>query len=59
LLSTKDDLIYAPGAGTDSSEGGPMMWKRVKGKTENALLQMSFKGYIHVRSAASLFLFFT
>jgi uncharacterized protein YbjT (DUF2867 family) len=36
-------FIYVSGAGTDSSERGRMMWARVKGKTENALLQMPFK----------------
>ncbi len=36
-------FIYVSGAGTDSTERGRMMWARVKGKTENALLQMPFK----------------
>jgi uncharacterized protein YbjT (DUF2867 family) len=36
-------FIYVSGAGTDSSERGRMMWARVKGKTENALLPMPFK----------------
>lgn len=36
-------FIYVSGAGTDSSERGRMMWARVKGKTENALLQMPFQ----------------
>jgi uncharacterized protein YbjT (DUF2867 family) len=36
-------FIYVSGAGTDSTEHGRMMWARVKGKTENALLQMPFK----------------
>ncbi len=36
-------FIYVSGAGTDSSEQGRMMWARVKGKTENALLRMPFK----------------
>ena len=30
--------------GTDSSEKGRTMWARVKGKTENAILAMGFKG---------------
>ncbi|HRX12431.1 MAG TPA: NAD-dependent epimerase/dehydratase family protein [Draconibacterium sp.] len=34
---------YVSGVGTDSSEKGKMMWARVKGKTENDLLQMGFK----------------
>jgi uncharacterized protein YbjT (DUF2867 family) len=36
-------FIYVSGAGTDSTERGRLMWARVKGKTENALLQMPFK----------------
>jgi uncharacterized protein YbjT (DUF2867 family) len=36
-------FIYVSGAGTDGTERGRMMWARVKGKTENALLQMPFK----------------
>jgi len=36
-------FIYVSGANTDSTERGRMMWARVKGKTENALLQMPFK----------------
>ncbi len=36
-------FIYVSGAGTDSTERGRMMWARVKGKTENALLAMPFK----------------
>jgi uncharacterized protein YbjT (DUF2867 family) len=35
-------FIYVSGTGTDSSEKGRMMWARVKGKTENALLRMPF-----------------
>ena len=47
-------FIYVSGSGTDSTERSRMMWARVKGNTENALLQMPFKaaymfrpGYIH------------
>ena len=36
-------FCYISGAGTDSTEGGRMMWARVKGKTENQLLAMPFK----------------
>ncbi|MGA3087159.1 MAG: NAD(P)H-binding protein [Terriglobales bacterium] len=35
-------FIYVSGAGTDSSERGKIMWARIKGKTENALLKMPF-----------------
>jgi uncharacterized protein YbjT (DUF2867 family) len=34
---------YVSGAGTDSSEKGRVMWARVKGRTENALLRMPFR----------------
>jgi uncharacterized protein YbjT (DUF2867 family) len=37
-------FIYVSGAGTDSSERGRSMWARVKGKTENALLRLPFRG---------------
>jgi uncharacterized protein YbjT (DUF2867 family) len=41
-LNPKMIFIYISGTGTDSSEKGRMMWARVKGKTENALLRMPF-----------------
>jgi uncharacterized protein YbjT (DUF2867 family) len=37
-------FIYISGAGTDSSESGRVMWARIKGKTENAILRLPFKG---------------
>ena len=36
-------FIYVSGMGTDSTEQGRIMWARVKGKTENALLRLPFK----------------
>jgi len=36
-------FIYVSGAGTDSTERGRIMWARVKGQTENALLRLPFK----------------
>jgi hypothetical protein len=36
-------FIYVSGASTDSTERSLMMWARVKGKTEKALLQVPFK----------------
>jgi uncharacterized protein YbjT (DUF2867 family) len=36
-------FVYVSGAGTDSTERGRVMWARVKGKTENALLRLPFK----------------
>lgn len=37
-------FTYVSGQGTDSSEKGRSMWARVKGKTENELLELGFKG---------------
>ena len=39
-------FIYVSGAGTDSSESGRVMWARVKGRTENALLRLPFKAFM-------------
>jgi uncharacterized protein YbjT (DUF2867 family) len=36
-------FVYVSGTGTDSSERGRIMWARVKGRTENALLALPFK----------------
>lgn len=36
-------FCYVSGAGTDSTAQGQTMWARVKGATENALLQLPFK----------------
>jgi len=44
-------FIYLSGAGTDSTKRGRLMWARVKGKTENALLQMRFKAVYLFRPA--------
>jgi len=41
--NSKSVFCYVSGAGTDSTEQGRTMWARVKGKTENTLLKMSFK----------------
>jgi len=35
-------VTYVSGVGTDSSEEGRIMWARIKGKTENALLNLGF-----------------
>ena len=45
LVSVNSGAVfcYVSGAGTDSSEKGRAMWARIKGKTENALLQLPFK----------------
>jgi uncharacterized protein YbjT (DUF2867 family) len=39
-------FIYVSGSGTDSTERGRMMWARVKGRTENALLALPLKAYM-------------
>jgi uncharacterized protein YbjT (DUF2867 family) len=36
-------FCFVSGSHTDSSEKGKMMWARVKGRTENALLKLPFK----------------
>lgn len=41
-LNPKMTFIFVSGAGTDTSEQGRAMWARVKGRTENALLQLPF-----------------
>jgi len=50
-LTPKMIFIYMSGAGTDSTEHGRTMWARLKGKTENALLQMPFKAAYMFRPA--------
>lgn len=39
-------LCYVSGQGTDSSERGRIMWARVKGETENRLLEMAPSAYM-------------
>jgi uncharacterized protein YbjT (DUF2867 family) len=40
---------YVSGALTDSSEKGSLMWARVKGKTENALMKAGFRKVYNFR----------
>ncbi|MEO6526539.1 MAG: NAD-dependent epimerase/dehydratase family protein [Gemmatimonadaceae bacterium] len=47
-------FIYVSGAGTDSSEHGRVMWARVKGRTENALLRLPFQSAYMLRPAVIL-----
>lgn len=42
-------LVHISGASTDSSEHGPVMWARVKGKAENALSRLPFRAVYHFR----------
>jgi uncharacterized protein YbjT (DUF2867 family) len=39
-------FIFISGSGTDSSAKGRSMWARVKGRTENALLQLPLQAYM-------------
>ncbi|WP_118952372.1 NAD-dependent epimerase/dehydratase family protein [Taibaiella helva] len=42
-------FIYVSGSRTDSTEQGKVMWARVKGRTENALLKLPFKAIYNFR----------
>jgi len=44
-------FCYVSGSGTDSSEKGKLMWARVKGKTENYILNLGFKDAYMFRPA--------
>ena len=43
-------FVFVSGAGADSSEHGSVMWARVKGKAENALMRLPFKAVFVFRS---------
>jgi len=45
-------FCYISGAGADSSERGRIMWARVKGRIENALLRLPFKAVYLFRPGA-------
>ena len=51
ILDLNPNMVfdYISGSLTDSSEKGSIMWARVKGKTENALLKMPFKKVYNFR----------
>jgi uncharacterized protein YbjT (DUF2867 family) len=42
-LNPQMTFVYVSGVGTDSTEQGNVMWARVKGRTENALMRLPFK----------------
>ncbi len=42
-------FCYISGSGTDSSEKGKLAWARTKGKTENDLMKLPFKGIYNFR----------
>jgi uncharacterized protein YbjT (DUF2867 family) len=50
-LNSNMTFVYVSGAGTDSSERGRIMWARVKGQTEKALLRLPFKAAYMFRPA--------
>ncbi|MES2388675.1 MAG: NAD-dependent epimerase/dehydratase family protein [Bacteroidota bacterium] len=51
LLSLNPDMVFnhVSGSHTDSSEKGRVMWARVKGRAENALMRMPFKKVYNFR----------
>ena len=51
-ISPDMTFVYVSGEGTDSTEKGRMMWARVKGKTENDLLNLGFKQAFMFRPGA-------
>lgn len=51
-LNPQMTFIYVSGTGTDSSGKGRVMWARVKGETENALLRLPFKAAYMFRPGA-------
>lgn len=42
-------LTHVSGASTDGTEKGRVMWARVKGRAENALSRLPFRGVYHFR----------
>lgn len=56
VYNANPDMLftYVSGAGTDSSEQGNSMWARVKGKTENMILNKGFKDAYAFRPGAIL-----
>jgi nucleoside-diphosphate-sugar epimerase len=53
LLKLNPNMVFnfVSGSRTDSSEKGKIMWARVKGKTENALMKLPFKKEYNFRPA--------
>lgn len=42
-------LVHVSGASTDGTEQGKVMWARVKGKAENALMRLGFRAVYNFR----------
>ncbi len=53
LVKLNPDMTfcYISGAGTDSTENGKIMWARVKGRTENYILNLGFRQAFAFRPA--------
>lgn len=51
VLNQNPEMVfnYVSGASTDSTESGKLMWARVKGRTENDLKRMNFRGAYNFR----------
>jgi uncharacterized protein YbjT (DUF2867 family) len=51
LLSLNPEMVFShvSGSSTDSTEKGNIMWARVKGKIENALMKLAFKEVYNFR----------
>ena len=51
LVKWNPDMVFnfVSGGHTDSTEKGKMMWARIKGKTENALMKLPFKAQYNFR----------
>lgn len=51
VLSQNPGMVfnYVSGAHTDKTESGKLMWARVKGRTENALKKLGFRGEYNFR----------
>ncbi|MDB5001917.1 MAG: epimerase [Mucilaginibacter sp.] len=51
LSKLNPDMVftYVSGSHTDSTEKGSIMWARVKGRTENALVKLPFAGVYNFR----------
>ena len=48
-IQPKMVFTYVSGTGTDSTEKGKTMWARVKGRTENAVAKLGFRGVYNFR----------
>ncbi len=51
-VNSEMTFTYVSGQGTDSTEKGRAMWARVKGKTENDIINMGFKQAFAFRPGA-------